>query len=86
MDNLELVIKTHNSLSTGKQANSRKSKMPLSNILPSINIITSKNTLKNSYAKVKNTSREVFLPIKECLIYNIVWSDKPNFYIIRTKS
>lgn len=86
MGNLELVIKTHNSLSTGKQANSRKSKMPLSNILLSTNIITSKNTLKDSYAKVKNANREVFLPIKECLVYNIVWSDKPNLYIIRTKS
>lgn len=44
------------------------------------------NMFENSCDKKKNFNKEIFLLIKEFLVYNIVWLGKSNLIFTRTQS
>lgn len=63
--------------------------MLLSNILSGTCTISLmiylENILRDSYNNERNADKKLFLFIKNYLIYNIIWSGKPNIFFTKTK-
>ena len=77
------MLRTKN-IFTSKQAKNREFIIFLSNILPGTGILLwemhLETALRDSCGKEKNTNQKVFLSIKNCLVYNIMWLGKPNLF------